>query len=143
MPGPQPYRVVLSDKQQELLKRLCRRQTSPQRLVRRAKTILLAAEGLSNESVATQLGISRNSVSLWRRRWDAETEGLQAAEAAGDSDRALLKRLQSCSKMPRGQERRVTSVPSNWPRSSRWPVNRLKIQGDRSPIGRPGSFEMK
>jgi putative transposase len=95
MPGPQPCRVVLSDKQQELLKRLCRRQTSPQRLVRRAKTILLAAEGLSNESIATQLGLSRNSVSLWRRRWDAATEGLEAAEAAGDSDRALLKRLQA------------------------------------------------
>jgi hypothetical protein len=125
MPGPQPYRVVLSDKQQELLKRLCRRQTSPQRLVRRAKTILLAAEGLSNESVATQLGISRTSVSL----------AIAIAHCSNAFNR--------CSKMPRGQEHRVTSVPSNWPRSSRWPVNRLKIQGDRSPIGRPGSFEMK
>lgn len=95
MPGPQPRSVVLSDKQQELLKRLCRRQTSPQRLVRRAKTILLAAEGLSNEAIAKELGISRNSVSLWRGRWDAQTEGLQEAEAAGDSDRTLRKRIQS------------------------------------------------
>ena len=95
MPGPQPCPVILSDKQQELLKRLCRRQTSPQRLVRRAKTILLAAEGFRNEAIATELGISRNSVSLWRRRWDAQTEGFQAAEAAGDRDRTLLKRIQS------------------------------------------------
>lgn len=95
MPGPQPCSVVLSDKQQELLKRLCRRQISSQRLVRRAQTILLAAEGLSNEAIATELGISRNSVSLWRRRWDAQSESLQAAEAAGDSDRTLLKRIQS------------------------------------------------
>jgi len=95
MPGPQPRSVVLSDKQQELLKRLSRRQTSPQRLVRRAKTILLAAEGLSNEAIAAQLDISRNTVSLWRGRWELQTEGFQAAEAAGDTDRALLKHLQA------------------------------------------------
>lgn len=95
MPGPHPCPVILSDKQQELLKRLCRRQTSPQRLVRRAKTILLAAEGLSNEAIATELGLSRHSVSLWRRRWDSQTERLHAAEAAGDSARPLLTRIQS------------------------------------------------
>lgn len=95
MPGPHPCPVILSDKQQELLKRLCRRQTSPRRLGRRAKTILLAAEGLSNEAIATELGLSRNSVSLWRRRWDSQTECLHVAEAAGDSDRPLLTRIQS------------------------------------------------
>jgi putative transposase len=95
MPGPQPCPVVLSDQQQELLKRLCRRQTSSQRLVRRAQTILLAAEGLSNEAIATELGISRNSASLWRRRWASHSESLEAAEAAGDSDGALLQRIQS------------------------------------------------
>lgn len=95
MPGPQPHKVSLSDKQRDLLKHLCRRQTSSQRLVRRARTILLAAEGSSNESISTQLDISRTTVSLWRQRWGSETEGLEAAEAAGDSDRELLKRIQS------------------------------------------------
>ena len=95
MPGPQPHTIILSDKQHDLLTRLCRRQTSSQRLVRRAKTILLAAEGLSNASIASQLGLSRTTVSLWRHRWGAATEGLEAAEAAGDSDRTLLTRLQS------------------------------------------------
>ncbi len=99
MPGLQPCPVIFSDKQGERLKRLCRRQTSPQHLVRRAKTILLAAEGLHNEAIATELGISRNRVSLWRGRWDSQTEGLEAAEAAGDRDRALLKPIEMSRKL--------------------------------------------
>ena len=45
MPGPKPLQVTLNDKQRDFLEHLVRRQTSPQRLVRRAKTILHAAAG--------------------------------------------------------------------------------------------------
>jgi transposase len=94
MPGPKPFCVTLSDKQRELLEHLMRRQRSAQRLVRRAKTILAAADGSSNESIAVQLGIDRNTGRTWRHRWWLGAEALAAAEAAGDGDKALRRRIE-------------------------------------------------
>ena len=93
MPGPKPLQVRLNDKQHGFLEHLVRRQTSPQRLVRRAKTILYAAAGMSNAQIAGQLDTSRNTVSLWRQRWWAHAEALNTAQGAGDGDPALLKRM--------------------------------------------------
>lgn len=95
MPGPKPFCVTLSDKQRELLEHLIRRQTSPQRLVRRGKTILAAADGASNESIAARLGLDRNTVRTWRRRWWSGADALAAAEAAGDTDKALRRRMEA------------------------------------------------
>jgi putative transposase len=95
MPGPKPFCVTLSEKQREILERLIRRQTSSQRLVRRAKTILAAADGASNESIAVRLGLDRNTVRTWRYRWWSGADALSAAEAAGDSDKALRLRIES------------------------------------------------
>jgi DNA-binding NarL/FixJ family response regulator len=58
MPGPKPYALTLSDRQQVVLQSLVRRQTRPQRLVSRAK-VILAAAGQSNEHIAQQLGLTR------------------------------------------------------------------------------------
>ena len=52
MPGPKPLSLTLNDTQRALLQRLVRRQTSPQRLVWRAQTILAAAEGAGNAQLA-------------------------------------------------------------------------------------------
>ncbi len=95
MPGPKPLQVTLNDTQRDFLEHLVRRQTSPQRLVRRAKTILHAAAGMSNEQIAGQLDTSRNTVSLWRQRWWANAETLNVAQAAGDGDPALRQRMVS------------------------------------------------
>lgn len=94
MPGPKPYCVTLSAKQREILEHLMRRQTSSQRLIRRANTVLAAAAGTSNESIAVQLGLDRNTVRTWRYRWWSGAEVLAAAEAAGDSDKALRLRIE-------------------------------------------------
>ena len=93
MPGPHPLQVTLNDKQRDLLERLARRQTSPQRLVRRANTLLCAADGMSNEQIAQHLGTSRTTVILWRQRWQNQAEALDTAQAAGDGDSALLQRV--------------------------------------------------
>ena len=78
MPGPKPLSVILSKKQRGLLERLKRRQTSPQRLVRRVDTILAAADGANNESIAHQLGLNPPTVWTWRQRWRAGAEALDA-----------------------------------------------------------------
>ena len=95
MPGPKPLSVTLSEKQHALLEHLSRRQTSSQRLVRRVNTILIAADGASNESIARRLRLDRDTVRMWRRRWQAGAEALDAAEAAGDADKVLLARIEA------------------------------------------------
>ena len=42
---------------------------SPARLKRRSRIILLLASGLSQAAVATQLGVSRRTVAIWRQRF--------------------------------------------------------------------------
>jgi putative transposase len=48
---------------------LARSRTLPHGLVRRAKIVLLCAEGVSNTAVAEQLGVTRPTVGTWRERF--------------------------------------------------------------------------
>jgi putative transposase len=48
---------------------LARSRTLPHDLVRRAKIVLLCAEGVSNTVVAEQLGVTRPTVGTWRERF--------------------------------------------------------------------------
>jgi len=50
MPGPRPEPIILTDRQREMLEQMTRRTNSTQGLVRRARIVLAAAEGLNNES---------------------------------------------------------------------------------------------
>ena len=95
MPGPKPLSVTLSETQHALLEHLSRRQTSSQRLGRRVNTILSAADGASNASIARRLRLDRDTVRLWRRRWQAGAAALDTAEAAGDADKVLLARIEA------------------------------------------------
>jgi putative transposase len=95
MPGPKPYTLTLSDRQQVVLQSLVRRQTSPQRLVYRAKVILAAAAGQSNEHIAQQLGLNRHTVRTWRRRWQTAVAALAEAEVAGAEAKVLRARIEA------------------------------------------------
>jgi len=61
--------ITLTAAEQARLERWTRAATSPQRLVRRARIILLAAEGHSNAAIARTLGITREQVIRQRRRF--------------------------------------------------------------------------
>ena len=52
-----------------MLAHLARRVTSTQRLARRARIVLAAAEGANNEQIAERLGINRETSRLWRGVW--------------------------------------------------------------------------
>ena len=69
MPRKSPYDVVLSDEEAEELQRRGAKYTLPYFQVVRAKMILLAAEGLSNDVIAQRLTTRREVVSLWRKRF--------------------------------------------------------------------------
>lgn len=70
--------VALSPQERSTLQSWARARRQPQRLVQRAHIVLLAAEGIENQRIARQLGISRPTVQLWRQRFLAlRTGGLE------------------------------------------------------------------
>jgi transposase-like protein len=78
MPRDSPYAIELSKDERARLEVRARRYTSPYRDVIRAKIILLAAEGLSNDSIASRLDTPRQIVSKWRKRFfDERLPGLE------------------------------------------------------------------
>jgi hypothetical protein len=90
MPSPQAEKIILSDRQQTLLKQIVRRTTNPYRLVRRAQLLLLAATGASNNQLTKELQLERGQVRLWRERWLAAAPQLATVEAENSSDRELM-----------------------------------------------------
>jgi transposase len=60
---------ILSEEQRRELERLVRAPGTPQKCVRRARVVLLAARGEDNAAIAEQLGTSRVTVGLWRQRF--------------------------------------------------------------------------
>ena len=61
--------IVLSDRERVELERRVRRRKSSHGAARRARIVLLAADGLSNLAIAEKLGVSRRTVGLWRARF--------------------------------------------------------------------------
>jgi putative transposase len=82
-------RVQLTARQRACLEQVARRQTSPQRLVRRAKMLLALATGATPCHVRRQLHLNRGTVHVWCRRWCALTSTLEQMEADGSSDQGL------------------------------------------------------
>jgi len=69
--------LVLSAEEREKLQQWARRPKTAQRLAGRARIVLGGAEGLSNQTVARQCGVSTHTVGKWRERFrTARLEGL-------------------------------------------------------------------
>lgn len=86
--------ITLSPQQEELLNQLCRRRSSAQQQVKRAKIILASANGASNSEIARRLSYDRITVRLWRERWLASSSSLtEVAQSAKDKD--LLRSMEA------------------------------------------------
>lgn len=84
MPRSSPYTIVLADEERHALESLARKYTSSYRDVIRAKIVLLAAEGLGNDSIASRLDMPRQIVSKWRKRFClARLRGLEEQPRGG------------------------------------------------------------
>ena len=84
MPRIRPFQIVLSKHEREVLERRARKYTLPYFEVLRAKMILLAAQGRSNDEIGASLDIGRDVVSLWRKRFFRERlPGLQEQPRPG------------------------------------------------------------
>jgi transposase len=69
MPSPSAVEVVLSADERELLEGWARRRKTANALAMRSRIVLAAAGGESNAQIAARLGVHRNTVSTWRRRF--------------------------------------------------------------------------
>jgi transposase len=69
MPSPIVVAIELSDEERAQLEAWTRRRTSAQALAQRSRIVLAAAEGLNNTEIAGRLGVHRNMVAKWRRRF--------------------------------------------------------------------------
>ena len=67
-----PYGIVLTEQEREELTKRANKYTLPYFSVSRAKMILLAAQGLSNDEIANRLDTPRKVVSMWRKRFFEE-----------------------------------------------------------------------
>jgi len=76
-------RIEVTGEQRRVLEGWVRASSSEQRLVMRARIVLLAGEGHSNEEIAGELGVVRQTVAKWRERFRSK-----GVEGLGDGSRS-------------------------------------------------------
>ena len=72
MPRKSPYKITLAHHESQELAKRSTKYTLPYFKVVRAKMILLASQGLSNDEIARSLSSRREVVSMWRKRFFEE-----------------------------------------------------------------------
>ena|SRR5215207_5642990 len=85
MPGPpSPRVIVLTDPVRAELQHLVRRTTTAAGLARRARIVLLAADGIAIRHIGPRVGVSRTVVRDWLDRFRAQgIAGLQDLPRSG------------------------------------------------------------
>ncbi len=77
MRGRPVAEIKLSVEERGVLESLIRRRKTGQGLARRARIVLLCAQGMANQDVALEVGVTAQTVGTWRRRFaDRRLDGL-------------------------------------------------------------------
>lgn len=84
-------KVVVTERQHAILEQIANARSLSQQLIQRSKIILLAFSGMLNTQIAEQVGLNRQQVGLWRRRWADSWQALIAIECRENT--ATLKRM--------------------------------------------------
>ncbi len=83
--------ITLTADERQGLEAVVRRHKSGQQVVTRARIVLVAGEGRSISATVQEVGLSRESVRLWRDRWtalqDIPLADLDVAERLADAPR--------------------------------------------------------
>jgi transposase len=87
-------KVVITERQQVVLRKMSTATTVAKRLVQRATIILLAFAGMSNEDIAARVGLERHQIGIWRRRWQRAFNDLVRIECTEDSPSALRRAIE-------------------------------------------------
>jgi|SRR5690242_9823156 len=130
--------LVLSAEQKSELRRLIQGPSTPQKMVRRARIALLAAEGQDNRQIAAVLDTSHVTVGHWRQRvLDLGLAGLQDAPKSGRPPRLPSAKvqiaLQEVVRPPKGRARWSCRSMARHSGLSRSSVQRLWAANDLKP----------
>lgn len=129
MPG-KAAKVLITERQQEVLRELSRSRTEGKVVSQRAAIILGAFDGHLNETIADEVQLERRQVGLWRRRWQAAWESLTRLECSEprrlrEAIRETLRdapRSGSPGKFTAGQIAQIIAVACEAPEQSDRPV---------------------
>lgn len=69
MPAVHEGRIQLDEAAATLLQQWVRSPSTPERLVRRSRIVLLLADGASKSEVAMRVTVTRRTVAMWERRF--------------------------------------------------------------------------
>ena len=84
MPRKSPYVILLTQEERQYLEMEAVRYTSPYYKVIRAKIILYASQGMSNDQIGVRLDTPRQIVSKWRKRFfEKRIDGLEDEARGG------------------------------------------------------------
>ncbi len=131
MPG-KAAKVRVSERQWDVLQELSRSRTAAKGIVQRALILVLGVQGLRNEQIATEVGLIRRQVGVWRRRWRDAWDSLCAWECT-EPHRLRDAILEVLSDAPRpgcpgritaDQVARILAVACESPKSSGRPITR-------------------
>lgn len=103
MPGT-AAKVLLTERQMEILELLVASRTAAVRLVQRAQIILLGFEKKNNEMIGEIVGLNPQQVGVWRKRWKSSFDYLVHVE---------------CTETKAALQRAVETVLSDRPRKGR------------------------
>jgi transposase len=110
--------LSLPDGQKQLLEWLARSGTTPQRLARKCEVILLSAQGLANNAIAKQIGLSRPTVIATRAAFErAGVDALRRGKKRKRSRPVLTADLQ--------QKILDTTLKTRPPDATHWSVRTL------------------
>lgn len=108
----QKYAVELTVEEYQELQGITRRGKGAARQIRRAHTLLMSAEGKSDEAIAQLLGVNQWTVYNTRKRWAEErlSRGLQDKARSGrphklDAKQEAYLVALACTDAPEGRER--------------------------------------
>ncbi len=122
MPTPKAQGVTLSEMERQGLEKLIKRHQVGQQVALRARMVLAAARGETNEAIAQENKVTSETVRLWRNRWvklqDISLEDLSIEDRLQDAPRpgapARISADQRCRiealacEKPEGSERPIT-----------------------------------
>lgn len=92
--GVKPAGAILdlNERERAILERLAGQHTCPWRLIRRINIILLLARpGMTKSQAAKEMGVSRNTIKLWCKRWVEALPGLRRSQEEGIKCKDLVK----------------------------------------------------
>jgi len=92
--GPESAGLTIDPADRMTLERWSRMRTAPQRTVLRCRIVLMLGDGLSAREVARQLGVSRHTVDLWRKRYLEEGREALLRDRPGRGRRAASLRAE-------------------------------------------------